>query len=186
MQLFFRDFAPRLVKISEDHTMEKTTFFVNRQQYWGQEDSDRMFVEIAVGGSDYANPDMLNPKYSGEAEEYTDPREAVKVAFEIQRKWQLDAPNETINVGYGYTGGATMYFDACTLEDATQWAETRYEKLPKCAHCGGVLGSETWTLECTDDDKYCRQYCAEEAETAYYKDQDELESEMAESETADI
>ena len=40
-------------------------------------------VEVSAG--DYCNPDCLSARYSGEMEEFSDPREAVSVAIGIAR-----------------------------------------------------------------------------------------------------
>jgi hypothetical protein len=97
-------------------------------------------VEIAGGGRDYSNPDMASPQYPGEGEEYTDPREAVKVALLIRDLWKEDEPDEEIGVGEGCTGGYTMPFDSSDDATLIAWAEEKYAELEKCARCGEVLG----------------------------------------------
>ena len=114
-------------------------WFVSRQRYFPDGD---LMVEIAGGGGDYSNPDMFSPKYPGEGEEYTDPREAVKVALLIRDLWQKDAPDEEIEVGEGCTGGYTMPFDGSDDDALIAWAEKEYADLEKCARCGKILTGE--------------------------------------------
>lgn len=135
-------------------------YFVSRQRYWPDGD---LFVEIAAGGLDYANPDMLVSKYPGEGQEYLNPKEAVEAAIAIRDAWKKDS-DEEINIGYGFTGGHTMPFSQSTDDELINWAERRYNTLPKCAECDGILGKETFTHDFADylDEKFCSQYCAEE------------------------
>jgi hypothetical protein len=137
-------------------------YFVSRQIYWGVDPEDSHTVEIASGGRDYANPDMLVPKYSGEGEEYTNPVEAVEAAITIAEQWKQASPGKTINIAHGFTGGLTMPFEADTPEQLRAWAKQALEKLPKCGQCGEILGKEKYHL--TDDPdlgEFCSEYCAE-------------------------
>src|SRR5512146_1250294 len=89
-------------------------WFVSRQMYWGVSDADASVVEIAAGGRDFANADMLAPRYrgAGEGKEYSDPREALKAARAVCAAWQHDAPQAAadIHVEVGATGGMTLPF----------------------------------------------------------------------------
>lgn len=137
-------------------------WFVSRQSYWGVDPDDQYVVEIANGGLDYANPDMLTAKYAGEGEEYSDPREAVEAALEIAKLWKQDHPELKIGIAHGSTGGDTMPFEASEVEELKAWAEKAYESLPKCDRCG-ELRKETWHI--TDDPdfgQFCSEYCVEE------------------------
>ena len=146
-------------------------WYVSRQCYWGVEKDEANMVEIAQGGLDYANPDMLVTKYSGEGEEYTDPREAVKAAIEIAKQWRKDAPELTIGIGHGCTGGMTMPFESDESEDLIKWANETWEKLPKCDRCGEVLPEEHF-INYDTDEKFCREYCAEQS---YIAEEEEFE-----------
>jgi hypothetical protein len=141
-------------------------YFVNRQSYWGVEEKDSVIVEIAVGGSDYANPGMLVPKWRnlGEGQEFKDPREAVEAAIAICRAWR-QAGEKKAKVAYGCTGGFTMPFDPATFLKAQDWADDRFEKLPKCDVCGDLMGEEDhYTHEFADkDENFCSEHCAEKA-----------------------
>lgn len=142
-------------------------YFVSRQDYWGQEPDDRYTVEIASGGIDYANPDMLATKYrpQGEGQEYTDPREAAEAAIKVAEAWKKDAPELTINIAHGFTGGCTMPFEGDTVENIRKWAEEAYEKLEKCARCGDVLPEPRKRFKLCepygDDGEFCSSNCAE-------------------------
>lgn len=142
-------------------------WFVSRQSYWGVEPEDQNVVEIAAGGLDYANADMLSAKYPhlGEGEEYDDPRDALKAALEIRDAWRKDAPHLVINVAHGYTGGMTMPFEGTEDEKALwEWANTAWEALPKCDQCGGVLPEEYFMDEFREL-KFCSERCAEKNES---------------------
>jgi len=97
------------------------TYFVSRQCYWPD---GQLTVEIAGGGLDYANPDMLVEKYKhlGEGREYEDPMEAAEAAIEIARAWRMDAPDERISVATGCTMGFTMPFEPSSQKKVLAWA----------------------------------------------------------------
>lgn len=130
---------------------------VTRQCYWPD---GRNIVEIALGGHDYSNPNMLCRKYPGEGETYTDPREAVKVALEIRDAWRK-AGTPDAEIAHGYTGGDTLPFEACTEEEAKEWADEWYEKLEKCARCSNVLGRERYGDPESGEYDCCSEWCAE-------------------------
>ena len=130
-------------------------WFVSRQHYY----DGRKVVEVAQGGTDYANPDMLVVRFKdhGEGKEYEDPRGAVAAAIAICRAWRSIMPGR-ISVAHGHTGGYTMPFEDTTFSEARKWAREVYEKLPKCDQCGNLLPKEHFIV---DDDHFCSEYCAE-------------------------
>lgn len=136
-------------------------YFVSRQIYWP--DGTKM-VEVAVGGQDFANAGMLVPKYRslGEGQEFEDPREAVVSAIQIYAAWSKTT--DDVEIGKGCTMGFTMPFDGATIESLRLWAEEEYSKLPKCAHCAGVLGREKYGSHELHEFDCCSEHCA----TAYY------------------
>jgi len=138
-------------------------YFVSRQKYWGVEPEDSHTVEIASGGQDYANPDMLVPKFVGEGIEYVNPVEAVEAALIIAEQWKQILPAGTvINVAHGFTAGGTLPFEGDTPEQLREWAQKVSEKLPKCTQCGEILGKEKYYLtEDPDLGEFCSDYCAE-------------------------
>ena len=178
-------------------------FFVSRQMYFGVDPEDCFMVEIAEGGLDYSGSDMLCSKYAGEGEEYSDPREAVKVAISIAEQWQKDKPEEKINIGEGYTCGMTMPFEGSEKEDLIQWAEDRYSKMEKCPACGEITEDlkEWWGsgsfrhgefMPNNDGEKYCSESCRDKASTydcdgadcdTYYFYEDRNKLEWVESES---
>jgi hypothetical protein len=139
-------------------------WFVSRQNYWGMCEGDGTIVEVVSGGCDYANPDMLGVKWPelGEGKEFTDPREAVEAAIAICEQWKKTDPNA--HVAMGSTLGFTNYFEWEEYDVLRKKAEDIYEKLPKCDECGGLMGDENFThdLAMGTDEKFCREYCAEE------------------------
>jgi len=145
-------------------------YAVTRQNYWGVEEDECHMVEIVHGGLDYANPDMLCPKYSGEAQNYEDPRDAAQVALNIQTLWQKDAPGLKINVTHGATMGMTMYMEPCESTEITEWAKKAWDELPKCDQCGELLPKEYYIIfDDPDAGKFCRSYCAEKAEAEFHQ-----------------
>lgn len=136
-------------------------WFVSRQFYWGADPDEANVVEIASGGCDYANPDMLVEKYAGEGKTYTDPREAVNIAIDIAKQWKADKPDLKIGIAHGFTGGCTMPFEPQETEELKAWALKAYEALPKCTQCGELLPEKHYTLPEDPDVKFCREYCAE-------------------------
>lgn len=146
--------------------------FVSRQIYWGVDDP--LTVEIAQGGCDYANPDMLVSKYPGEGETYTNPIKAVEAAIEIAKAWKKDCPKLKVNIASGYTGGNTMPFEASSKKQLMDWAKKLYETLPKCEQCGDLIEGDPFTLiEYPDEGKFCGEYCAEEHLTEMFKETEE-------------
>ncbi len=138
-------------------------WFVSRQSYWGVEDPN--VVEIAGGGLDYANPDMLVEKYAGEGKEYTDPREAVTVALAIAAAWKKDEPDTVIGVAQGCTGGYTIPFTPEGEKELKEWAVKTYADLPRCTQCGELIGEESY-LDLRNKPTLCSESCSE----AYYAD----------------
>lgn len=136
-------------------------YFVSRQCYWGVDPEEQNVVEIASGGHDYANPDMLVPKYTGEGQDYLDPVEAVEAALRIAEEWKFDSPKLSIGIAHGFTGGNTMPFEPDEVEQLKDWAKKAQEELPRCDRCGAVR-KETFTLvHDPDRGQFCSDYCAE-------------------------
>jgi hypothetical protein len=136
-------------------------YYVSRQKYWGVDEEDQYCVEIAVGGIDYANPDMLCMIFS-EQGEYDDPLEAAKAAISVRDQWKKAAPKLNIRIDYGQTDGNTLPFmDDHSHNEIIQWAKKELEKMPKCDYCGKPYDEgEEWYHEFTDF-KFCSEYCAD-------------------------
>lgn len=155
-------------------------YYVSCQIYWPDEEH---IVEIALGGQQYANPDMLVVKYSslGEGREYADPVEAAKAAIAIKDAWNADLRQDLSNytnngegritcpqaqVAHGATMGDTMPFEGESDEDVLKWAAERLANLECCDRigCGTPLqnGSVYHLVDDPDDARFCSEYCAEE------------------------
>lgn len=154
----------------------KMSFTVSRQRRW---DDGVNLVEITQGGIDYCNPDALVSKYRGEMEETISLSEAVENAIGIAEQWKQDNPKEQIFIACGNTHGMTAHLDEMELNEETykqlrEQAEKVDEKLPRCPHCGKILGKERYRLyDCCDgDDWFCSEYCAEEAYNDILADQE--------------
>ncbi len=153
-------------------------FFVSRQCYWGVDPDEQWVVEIAGGGLDYANPDMLCSRFPGEGQEYDDPRDAVKAALEISKLWKKAEPKKVISIACGFTGGMTMPFEPSTGFELVKWANKIYSKMPKCDRCGELL-PEKYFVDESGEFKFCREYCAEDWAA---RQMEELEEERETSE----
>jgi hypothetical protein len=121
-------------------------YFVSRQcNYY---DEGAYSVEIALA-LDVSGPGALVAKYSGELEEYDDPREAASAAIGIAGAWrkdlaQEDKADELPAECFTVAGNALVYptvADAFTADELTAWAQERYERLPRCEVCGDVVAS---------------------------------------------
>lgn len=141
-------------------------YFLSRQCYWPTGDC---VVEIAGGGVDYANPDMLadTPDYRynklGDMLETQDPREALQAAIAIRDEWRKHT-DEPVRIECGFTHGFTMPFEEePTDEELHAWAKKAWENTPKCAKCGDPLEEDDWFYipELGEEVKLCSSYCAD-------------------------
>ncbi len=136
-------------------------FYLSRQNYWPDGD---LVVEIAKGGLDYANADMLSDQGTpyakmGCGQEYADPREALKAAIAIRDEWLVLSSRSDIRVETGYTGGYTMPFQAFPDdEDLAMWAQREWDAIEKCARCGEPI-VEAWHHHFDPETLYCSDNC---------------------------
>lgn len=135
-------------------------YYVSRQHYYY---SQELVVEIAVGGLDYAGPDMLAGNYKGEGE-YSDPRKAVEAAIQILEQWEQDDP-EVAGIGMGYSHGFTAEFEPTRdFEALRKDAEQEWESLEKCTRCGEIIrGSDWYYIPDFGEEwgKFCSGNCAD-------------------------
>lgn len=139
-------------------------YFVSRQNYYDRCAPEASVVEVAIGGRDYANADMMGCKWPhlGEGKEFTNPVEAVEAAIAICEEWRKT--EEYAMVGMGATGGFTMSFDGEDYDTLRKRAQEMLDKLPKCPQCGDLLGKDTYTHDLNfDDEKFCSEGCAEKS-----------------------
>lgn len=163
-------------------------FTVTRQRQWPE---GKLVVEISKGGFDYVNPDMLVVQYPrlGEGETFTGMIPAVAAGIAIAKAWKEAKPKEDIGIAVGFTHGCTLPFDGEELTaevEAALLAEAdRYDaELPKCAHCGDILGDELWGphWQHPDERDCCSENCAEmhynqpDEDEEYDEDEDEDEA----------
>lgn len=147
-------------------TKEKQCWYVSRQHYWGIEERDAYVVEVAFGGSDFANADQLVAAWPrlGEGQTFNDPREAVEAGISIVRMWRKTERRAKLAIGA--TGGHSLPFESKTFKEARAWAKKRYEQLPKCNECGELrdedhsYGNDFTMME---DERYpfCSESCAD-------------------------
>lgn len=151
-------------------------WFVSRQHYWGVEEGEDLVVEIAYGGVDYANPDMLsdpgNVYYKlGSGQEYTDPREALAAALAVREEWRKRMPEDTIRIETGCTSGNTIPFMGFPDDDdLKKWADDSWETLPKCDVCGGVRHETYHLAEDPFGSAFCSENCANKAWDVRHED----------------
>ena len=149
-----------------------TKFFVSRQDYWGVDDP--LVVEIAGGGTDYANADMLADTTDGRYrklgcdQEYTNPIDALKAAFRVRRAWEKAlrevGDDSLVRIEVGYTGGNTIPFEEYPSNaDLYRWAKERQEKMPRCDQCGELIDGETWhSFDDPELGTFCSEYCLDQ------------------------
>ena len=156
--------------------------YLSRQHYWGVDEP--LVVEIADGGLDYANPDMLcdtEGKYSklGCDQEYTDPREALKAAIAVRDEWAKGDDLVSVpRIECGYTGGNTIPFEEFPDDDdLKEWAEQQWNAIPKCDQCGEPLPEnkreQYHLLEWDLEERFCSEYCAENYAESLWEEEEE-------------
>lgn len=157
-------------------------YFVSRQAYWP---TGELVVEIAEGGCEYSNPDMLSDPDNiygplGDMLETQDPREALEAAFRIRDKWNQElrescADNGACRIEAGFTHGMTMPFESYPAdEELKKWAQETWEATPKC-DCGEPLPEHPYKLcfPYEGDEEFCSEYCADEAYDFYVRQDSE-------------
>lgn len=139
-------------------------YYVSRQSYWPD---GELVVEIAGGGLDYANPDMLHDSkglYCKWEREYQDPKEALKAAISIREVWARVEPDEQIRIECGYTHGWTVPFaEEPTDEQLQEWADEEMKHYPECPWCEEVMWTEERWFHDLSDKKFCSERCAGES-----------------------
>ena len=140
-------------------------YCVTRQRYYGLNEFNCHCVEVAEGGIDYCGPNALQAQYTGEFQEFQDPRKAVEVAISIADKWKQDNPNLQINVAMGCNFGFTIPFSPQTVDEIRSKAQKIYDTLEKCPRCQSILPEKDkrWYANDWDGIEYCSEQCAQYA-----------------------
>lgn len=139
---------------------------VTRQKQYHS--GDRV-VEIA---SKEPGPDALVEQYRdlGEGKTFSDPREAVKAAIAIRKAWAKDLllsyrldRRPPVLIAYGVGGGYMGIEEEGEgdAQGAIDWAERKYEALPKCDQCGDPLPGSGYTHWLLEDERFCSENCAD-------------------------
>ena len=99
-------------------------YFVSRQIY--AYPSGKHIVEIAVGGREYCNPDMLVSKYKalGEQQEFDSASNALEAAQRVATAWRKICDKD-IQIAAGCTGGCTLPFEAKSDVELQEWVARR-------------------------------------------------------------
>jgi hypothetical protein len=114
-------------------------FYVSRQR---DNESGRLFVEIAIGGSKKAGADPLTVKYNGEGKNLVSPKDAVMVSERIFKQWDRDYADEGKALRITDGAGAWIYdFDITGLKHANTWADKALAALEKCGACTKPMGN---------------------------------------------
>ena len=158
-------------------------YSVTRQLQWP---GGNRVVEISEGGIDCANPDALVKVYSGELEEYSTLRQALKAAIRIAKNWKLDSPDKEIFIGRGAPGGMSIPLTQESLTERTfggfrEWTNQRLKEPPKCYWCAKPL-SEVEVDEIWQDsgflignEEFCSPRCTEKASIDVLEETDRME-----------
>jgi hypothetical protein len=145
--------------------------------YWGVPLEDAYVVEIAAGGRDYCNPDMLVERWRtlGEGQEFDDPKDALRTAYAVRAAWRGAEDNLGVHIEVGGTCGDTMPFtEHPTDEQLNCWARMTYDQIPRCSRCGDALPDDYFFLiDRQDEGKFCSEHCADIAAEAMYAEEDE-------------
>lgn len=150
-----------------------TKFFVSRQHEWGTWEH---VVEVVYPTYEHASSDMLTVRFGrlGEGVEFADPRDAVEAAIAIRKAWHKTNPHFAIELRFGVTLGGMFATENTSAKDARERAEKCWEALPKCSRCDDLLPKEwVYVPDFCDDQKFCSQFCCDEAYTLEEPDETE-------------
>lgn len=136
-------------------------FKVSRQR---DGESNRLFVEIAIGGSKNAGPDVLADKYAhlGEGKNLVNPKDAANVAERIYKKWHLDYSDENKFVRVVNKDNPTLEFDCSAkgFAELQKWADQVIKTMDNCNSCGRVMGAkEPFKLDEIPKKVFCSEIC---------------------------
>src|ERR1019366_8675119 len=114
-------------------------FYLSRQRDFKD---DCLYIEIANGGQKNAGIDILTPRYTHECKNFIDPRDAVRLALEMYKRWQLDYHDEIKRLRIVDTAKIfVLDFDQRGANFATGWADKIYTTMTKCNKCNITMGN---------------------------------------------
>ena len=141
--------------------------FLSRQRDFSD---NCLYVECAVGGHKKAGADILTTRYPMEGKNYTDPRDAIRLAEEMYRLWEHQYADEQKKLRI--VGIETpLIFDFTTkgIAAAKGWADRSFAKMEKCSSCQKPMGNRE-QLEHADltNQVFCCSLCLSNKYRAIY------------------
>lgn len=118
-------------------------YFVSRQRDYKD---NCLYVEVAVGKTN-AGKDILTSRYPGEQKNLVDPRDAIRIAEEIYRKWDRDYGDEKKRLKIISSNISIYEFSAMGIAAARNWADNIYKSMTKCGSCNRPISSSKQTYE---------------------------------------
>lgn len=113
-------------------------YFISRQRDFKD---NTLYVEVAVGKA-HAGPDILTSRYNNEQKNLVDPRDAIKIAEEIYRRWDRDYGDEKKKLRIVGIPTTLVYeFSTMGVAAAKTWADRIYHSMAKCGACGKAMGN---------------------------------------------
>ncbi len=152
-------------------------YYANRILSWPDGDT---FVEVSEG-IDAADPGRMGIKYPHlhEGWAFDDPVEAAEAGIKIANAWSQDKPDLEIGItAQGQLAGemGMRADDDMNEGDVMAWAQKRKDIMPKCAYCGDLIGEVTYyNSDFISDDRYDKEFCAEQAYSEWLMDNEEEE-----------
>jgi len=97
------------------------------------------FIEVTYDKG-FIGKNALKKKYTGEFEDFDDPRAAVETAILIRGLWQREEPDLMIGYGFGSTIDQSVAAHATyDAEKLRKWALDRVRSFPFCEWCDGII-----------------------------------------------
>ena len=114
-------------------------YFLSRQRDYTD---NCLYVEVCCGGSKKAGKDILTTRFPAENKNYTDPRDAIRLAEELYRQWEHQYADEQKKLRIVGTN-ATLIFDFTTkgVAAAKTWADRVFATMEKCGACQKPMGN---------------------------------------------
>lgn len=138
--------------------------FTSRQRCF---EDNRLYIELACGGPKKAGADILPFKY-GEGKNLVDPRDALKIAIDVYKAWDLQYWDERKSLKI-IDGSKVMIYecDAKGFAAASKWAEKAAAAMDKCGNCQKLIGTTSTPID--SDDIPNRVWCSEMCYSTSYR-----------------